>query len=370
MDGRTIAMRGAKRAPTMADVAHLAHVSVATVSRVLNGDPGPSQQTRESVLAAMRTLQYKPNRNAQGLRSGRSMLVGVVVPDISNPYFMALARGCEDIAHEHGFSVIVASTDEDPRSEVRELEAILGHGVAHIVLAPTGENEAAQSLLADPSVACVLVDRDIPSTSLSVVLNDDAGAIDSLVRVLVDSGHRSVGVVAGPQTTYTGRVRLDAARAALVRFGLALPDTHTVVGEFLDGFGYAGILQLLQRPDHPTALIACNNVLLQEVIRATRMMRLHIPNDISVVGIAEQQFVELLQPAFTIAQTDPRTIGRLAMKVMLGQGGAQTPVVPQRIVVPTPVVSGESVARLSSWGWVPAQNETTAEPNMASDAPL
>lgn len=328
----------------MADVARAAQVSVATVSRVINGHPSLTEETRERVLQAIGVMNYRPNRAAQNLRARRSTLVGVVVPDIANPYFMAVARGCEDVAQESGLSVIIASTDENPEKERRQLESMVDHGVTHLVWAPAREKQTPVDLLSARNVRCVLVDRDVAGSPYDVVLNDDADAIGRLIAVLLDAGHREIAVVAGPQSSFTGRVRLEATRAALEASGAALPPGRVVIGDFMDGFGYTGVLQLLQQPDRPTAILASNNIMMEGVIRAARLLRLSIPEDLSLVGIAERQFLDLVDPPMTVAQQDPKSIGRLAMQILMGPGSPGAP--RQSLRVPVPIVMGASVRRL------------------------
>ena len=328
----------------MEDVARAANVSVATVSRVLNGHPSLTEETRSRVLAAIDGLNYRPNRNAQNLRARKSTLVGVIVPDIANPYFMAVARGCEDVAQEAGLSVIIASTDENPAKERRQLESIIDHGVTHMVLAPAREEGTPLDLLATRGVRCVLVDRDIANAPYDAVLNDDVGAVTRLIALLLQAGHRAIGVVAGPQTAFTGRVRLEAARTALAKADLALPPERIVIGDFMDGFGYTGVLQLLQQPNRPTAILACNNIMMEGVLRAARLLHLPVPGQLSLVGLAERQFLDLVDPPMTVAQQDPKSMGRLAMKILMdGQPAGKER---QTLRVPVPIVTGESVLNL------------------------
>ncbi len=328
----------------MADVARAAEVSVATVSRVLNGYPHVAAQQRERVLAVIEALNYRPNRNAQNLRARKSTLVGVVVPDIANPYFMAMVRGCEDVAQQSGLAVIVASTEENAERERQQLESIVDHGVTHVVLAPATEEDEALDFLAVRGTHCVLVDRDVPGSPYGAVLNDDLEAVTALVEVLVQAGHRDIGVVAGPQSGFTGRVRLAAARDALIARGLDLPSERVVIEDFMDGFGHAGVLRLLQQRQRPTAVLVCNNILMGATLRAARLLHIAIPADLSLVGIAEREFLDLVQPPITTAQQDPRGIGRLAMKVLMDPVALDRE--RQVLRVPAPLVAGASVLPL------------------------
>jgi LacI family transcriptional regulator len=333
-----------RRHVRMEDVAHAASVSVATVSRVINNDPRTRPDVRERVLAAIERLNYRPNRNAQTLRGRTSTLVGVIVPDIANPYFMALVRGCEDVAQTAGLSVIVASTDENPQKERRQIETLVDHGVRRIVLAPVREDPALVDLFGDRSVQCVLVDRDIPAAPFDLVRNNDLEAVRGLIDVLLGWGHRDIAIIAGPQTSFTGRVRLEAARAIMREHGLDLADSRVVVGDFMDGHGYAGVLNLLQLRPAPTAVLACSNIILESVIRAARLLRLPIPAGVSVVGIADRSLMDLIDPPITVAQQDPQTMGHLAMQLMLDAAAAAgTEEGRRRVLVPAPLIPGASV---------------------------
>lgn len=333
----------------MADVARAAGVSVATVSRVINNNNRTSIEVRRKVLAAVAHLNYRPNRAAQTLRGRSSTLIGVVVPDIANPFFMALVRGCEDVAETLGMSVIVASTDENADKERRKIEAMIDHGVRCIVLAPALEGTDPTELFAMHKVQCVLVDRDLPSSRYPAVLNADQGAIRDVISVLVSSGHRDIAVVAGPQGSYTGRVRLEAACSAMRDLGLDLPGERVVIGDFMDGHGYGGVLNLLQSNRPPTSFLACSNIILESVIRAARLLRLNIPNDVSVAGLADRSLVDLIEPPMVVAQQDPQTIGHVAIQLMFD---STTTVRGERrrVFIPAPLVSGASVKNLAVLG--------------------
>lgn len=325
------------------DIAREAGVSVATVSRVIRHSRRVNPETCARVEEVVRRLHYSPSRLARRLRDGAASLVGVVVPDIANPYFMQLVRGCEDAARGMEISVIVASTDEDPERESQQVQAILEHTVDQVILAPTIEADAAVDLLRTRGVPFVLVDRDVTSGSAPCVLNDDEGAIRRLVDVLVTAGHGAIGVVTGPESTYTGRIRANAARTAIEEQGLRWNATWAVTADYRDGSSYGKILQLLQQPDRPTAVIAGSNVIARDILRTARLLHMDVPQDLSLVAIADPYSTELAHPRLTIAQQDPATIGSLAMRLLQHSGrdgGGHAP----RLLVPAPLVPGDSVA--------------------------
>lgn len=205
------------------DVAVEAGVSVATVSRVLNGHPSVSPGARARVLAAVETLGYRPNAVARSLRTDQTRTLGLVISDVMNPYFTELARSVEEEARALGYSVIIGNADERPDLQDHHVTTLLDRRIDGLLVSPTDGGSPRMLDAARAGTPMVFVDRWIPGVDVPVVRSDGRQAVRDLVAHLHGLGHRRLAIIAGPAATTTGRERVDAFREALGEYGLVLP---------------------------------------------------------------------------------------------------------------------------------------------------
>ena len=304
---------------TIRDVAAAAGVSVATVSRVANGSTNAypvRPKTRERVLEAIATLGYRPNDNARGLLLKRSGLIGLVVPDISNPYYPEVARGIEDVANEHGYKLMFCSTDRLPDRASAYIEALLLKRVDGLVIVGGGE----EIRLSAPTVATydtkvVFIGR--PSTAFSTVRIDNVGAARDATEHLLGLGHRRVGFISAGTSSNTVVERRKGYREALEAHGIAFDNALVVDGDFTEAVGYAAAKQLLQLDDRPTAIFAANDRMALGAMAAISDLGLRVPEDVALVGFDDVPMSGYLRPALTTVSVSAHELGKKAMDILL-----------------------------------------------------
>jgi LacI family transcriptional regulator, fructose operon transcriptional repressor len=322
------------------DVARVARVSPATVSRVLSGGNSVSDALRAQVEAAVLETGYLPNLSARRLRSRHSHTIGLIVADIRNPFFTAVGRVVEDIAYRAGMRVILCNTGEDPEKEAFYLKLMEEERVTGAIFAPTRQS-ADRAKAPPPGFPMVLLDRVGPYSREDTVVLDNVAAAAMLVEHLHERGYRKMIGLFG-NTSMTGQERRDGFVQALSRYGLAAeavfvsPNAEAAEAEIahrLTGAGASG------RPD---AIICSNSLILLGAVRAIKNAGLGIPADVAVAGFDNEHWTELVGSGITVIEQPVEEIGATAMNMLLGR--LETPDAPIRKVV----LSGRCIVRGST----------------------
>jgi DNA-binding LacI/PurR family transcriptional regulator len=300
-----------ERATTLAQVARHALVSPATVSRVLNDDPRVGEDYRARVLSAVAELDYRPNRLARNLRKQRTATIGVVVPDIENPHFSEMVRSAEDTAFDRGYRVLVCNTDERSEKQSAYLEALLDERVAGVMISPSDPRGTQISALLDRRIPVVAFDREVADERADAVLADNVRATRTATQLLLDEGHERIAFVGGRRDVETGAERLAGYEMAMRAAAL---ERVTLDGEFRLEAAQAAIERRLATGEPPTAVVVANNLMTVGVLRALRRAGLHVPQDVSLVGIDDPAWAELIDPPLT-AMAQP--VGRMAADAMM-----------------------------------------------------
>jgi LacI family transcriptional regulator len=307
------------RRVTIDDVARLAEVHKATVSRALNARTRDqvNAETLKRVKRAARQLGYVPNAMARGLRTSRSMTVGVIIPDLMNPIFPPIVRGIEHVLQPHGYTVLVANTDSHDDVEVSAFESLLQRRVDGFILA-TGrlDDQPIAEEAAAADVPVVLANRASGVGGFPLVSGDNPGGIDAAVSHLVALGHRHIVHVAGPLNFSTTRARAEAFEAAAGKAGVRHSTVHAESLSIEAGCAAADALLREQDPC-PTALVAGNDLVALGLIRRLRANGLRCPEDVSVVGFNDMPFAEDFWPPLTTVHMPLREIGAEAARLLL-----------------------------------------------------
>lgn len=312
---------GAMAKPTMKDVAARAGVDTSTVSRALNEHTRDmlSADTVDRVLAAAEELGYRPNVLARGLRTQRSGLVGMVVPDLTNPFFPPIVRGLEDTLGAENITLIVVNTDNDADRERSSLQSLVGRQVDGLVLATSHIDYREPDVEMLPhGLPLVLVNRRSPNVDVSFVVPDDDAAVHEVVEYLVQLGHTRLAHLAGPQAVSTGKARLAAFMDACRRFGIEAPAVETT-GAFVADEGTAACQRLLEAAPDVTAIFAANDLIAVGALRALRGSGRVVPDDVSLVGYNDMPLVDLIDPPLTTVAVPQVEMGRTAGRLLLAQ---------------------------------------------------
>jgi LacI family transcriptional regulator len=335
--------QAAARRPTMREVAARAGVSVKTVSRVVNDEPGVSPSLVERVRGAIEELDFRPNTGAQSLRRAdqRSASIALLLEDVANPYSAAVQRAVENVAVPRGVMVFSASLDEDPAREralAREFSARHTDG---LIIAPAGDDQSylATELRAGTPVVCV--DREVHNlTADSVVATNTLGAAEG-VRHLIAAGHRRIAFLGDSSSIVTARQRHAGYQQALTEAGLPLEESLVLYHVSDSAAADSAITSMFSRPDPPTALFTAQNLITIGAVRALR--RLGRERTTALVGFDDFQLADLLTPGITVVAQDPTAIGRFAAELLFARLDG-TATAPSVYLVPTTLIrrgSGE-----------------------------
>jgi len=282
---------------TIKQVAAAAEVSTATVSRVLNESGFVSGEIKERVMDAVRRLNYQPSAIARSLKQDKTFMIGVIIPDISNPYFMGISRGLEDVVGKEGFQLMFCSSDENPDKERRLLQLLQEKRVDAIVLATSGGNDQLIKSLADSNVPIVLVDRRLESEEagrgLDLVAEDNKDGAFRLTRKLLEDGHVRIGVVNGPARVSTGRERFQGVLQAMKEQGLR-SEPLVYNGDFSTDGGVRAVRSFLEMDTKPTAIVSLNNRMSLGVLLEIVRSGLKVPEDMAVASFGEVEAGALL----------------------------------------------------------------------------
>ncbi|MEU6499815.1 LacI family DNA-binding transcriptional regulator [Streptomyces californicus] len=318
------------------DVAAEAGVSVATVSRVLNGHPSVSQEARTRVLAAVDALGYRPNAVARSLRTAQTRTLGLVISDVLNPYFTELARFVEEEARALGYSVIIGNADERPDLQDHHVRTLIDRRIDGLLVSPA---DGGTPLLRDVALSgtpMVFVDRWIPGIDVPVVRADGTGAVRDLVAHLHGLGHRRLAIIAGPAATTTGDERVEAFRGALRDHGLALPDAYIGQGDFQAASGRRATEGFLELAEPPEVVFAADNLMALGALDAIRARGLRVPDDIALAAFDDIPWFVHTGPPITAVAQPTADLARAAVRALADRIEGRTPqsvTLPARLVV-------------------------------------
>lgn len=299
---------------TMRQVARRAGVSLATVSYVLNGGPRPvSAERTERVLAAMRELSYRPA--GRGRARTRPLTVAAVVPEATNLFFSRVIAAIGSVLRSEGHLLITGSSNEDPAREQELVSAFIGARVDGLLLTPCSNVPVEVERSALRGLPVVLMDRDGASTTLDSVVIDNHRSAFQATRLLIESGHRRVALVNGPESVATAQERLQGYRDALAF--ARVPDTEQVLSvPFTHEDGRRATLDLVSQPQRPDAIFSSSVILTSGVVAALQERRLHWPDDIAIVGYGDAHWTAMVTPPLTVIQQPADRLGEVAVQLL------------------------------------------------------
>ena len=301
---------------TIRDVARLAGVSVATTSAVINKKGTVSAKLAQRVLNAMESLDYHPNQIARSLKVRQTQTIGMVLPDITNPFFTTVIRGVESEARAQGYSLILCDSEEDPSLEQTNLNTLFARRVDGVLLAPTRAN-VAQDRLTRRRSPLVFFDRIWPGFTGSAVVTDNLEGAYDATRHLLGLGHRRLAIITGRLNLSTGQDRLEGFRKALQQAGLPLHDEYLQRGDFQLESGYSCGLKLLQLAVPPTAIFCCNNQMTLGLMRALGELGVPCPGRVSVLGFDDFDWAANFSPRLTTVAQPALEMGKQAVHMLL-----------------------------------------------------
>jgi LacI family transcriptional regulator len=335
-------------AATMKDIALDLGVSVVTVSKVLRNHSDISAATRKRVQQRMKELNYRPNLAARTLITGRTNLVGLIVPDLVHPFFAQVAKGISARLSARAYSLIISSSEDNPHLERREIDQMLARRVDALILASTQSSPDNLRTIEDQGIPCVLLDRRIPGLPANFVGIDDVAAGTLATTHLIEIGCRTIAHIGGSEVS-TALDRKAGYSIALAQRGLGLPAAYVVKAargdDHGDSAGYGGMKKLLQLDPRPDGVFCCNDPIALGALRAIFEAGLQIPQDVAVVGCGNVHYDDLLRVPLTSIDQDSNGLGRAAAKVALSLVGRKSKVPPKVVLMPANLVIRASSRR-------------------------
>lgn len=297
-------------------VANMARVSSATVSRTINHVPTVNPRLAARVWDAVARLNYFPNTQARALVSGRSRMLGLIVTEITNPFFPELIQGFEEVAVEHGYEILVASTSQDPERMKRCVRRMMERKADGIAVMTFGIERPLLDQLANQTIPLVFVDVAPDRPGISVLHIDYHQGIRQSVQHLAVLGHRAIGFVTGPPHLHSSQSRLDAFQKAVEECGIPAEPRLIVQGDHTMEGGIAAAGRLITAGNLPTALICSNDMLAIGVLHRLSRERLRVPDDISLIGFDDIHMAEMMIPPLTSVRMSRTELARAAVAAL------------------------------------------------------
>jgi LacI family transcriptional regulator len=307
----------AKKRATIKDVAAKAGVSYQTVSRVINNKGEISPDTKERVLEAAKALNYRPSRVARGLVMQRTNTAGLIISDITNPFFPEVARGVQDMARSKDYNVFLCNTDEDPAEDIQVLYSLTTQAVDGIILFAYHLSDDELKTFADNYRPMVLINRIFEHPNVSRVIVDNYRGAKLAVDHLVEQGHTNIGMVVGRDWLPGTVRRVNGFRDALSDHGLPVVDEWIVTGPPVLANGYESTQHLLKQNPEITAIFAYNDLMALGAIRACKDLGRRVPADCAIVGFDDIQLTSMITPSLTSVHVDKYALGQQAMTRLL-----------------------------------------------------
>jgi LacI family transcriptional regulator len=329
---------------TMRQVADRAGVSAMTVSRVINESPRVSAEARRRVEAAIAELGYVPNRLASGLIRRKTGAIGLIVPDVANPFFTFVVRGAEEVAWRSGYHVILCNTQGDLERERGYLEDMLAFQVEGLLIAPAGDrSKPSLRALKQNGVPFVLVDRSIAGHDGDLVQGDSVAGARRLVEHLIGLGHRRIGMVTEAGEVSTARDRVHGYRDALEASDIEFDPALVTEASAIDvSAAHDATLRLLDLPEPPTAIFSVNNIAVVGVAEAARERGLVIPRDLALVCFDDIDHASRFHPFLTVMAQPAETFGTIATQLLLDRLAGRVSERRRIVVLPADLIVRES----------------------------
>lgn len=331
---------------TIRDVAEAAGVSIATVSAVLNASARVSPAREARVRRAVADLGYAPQRSARSLRQGKTMMLSLIVTDIANPFYGAIAGIIESEADKRGYALLLSNTGDDEAKESRYLGHARGHNVDGLILAITGpQDRYTAEWRQNIGVPTILIDRDLPALDLECVSTDNRLAGELAGRHLVALGHCRIGAVLGPDHLSPAAGRSEGFFAALADGDTDRDPALFRRADFHTPDAYVKCQALLAMPERPTAIFVANNLMAIGAMRAVSEAGLRVPDDLSVVGIDDFEWSTAFYPRLTTVSQPLEAIGRRAVERLMNLLDGNPPMSPRKDLLRPELIVRDSCAQ-------------------------
>ena len=323
---------------TLRDVAGEAGVSIKTVSRVVNEEREVNSATAERVAEVLQRLGYQPNELARSLRGQRSYTIGLMIADISNPFYSACSKAIEEVVREHGYTVIFCASSEDAEVERSYVELLVRKRIDGLLLVPAADGHQYLAAQQAAGMPVVTLDRPIEAVSTDQFLVKNKAGAREATEHLIGHGHERIAFMGDHERVYTARMRMEGYKQAINDSGLE-EFSRMACKDLASAERATRELLALSQP--PTAFFAGNNLITVGVLKALEHSGLRVPEDVAFIGFDDFDLATVLHPRLTLVRQPADELGRRAAEVLFDRIGSQPPDF-QRIVLPTELIVRES----------------------------
>ncbi len=302
---------------TIKDVAAEAGVSTATVSRTMSSADGVTRRVRERVMRAVQKLDYHPNRLARHLRAGRRKIIGVIIPDLQNPFFPGVVHGVEEVLYTAGYTLMLGHSDGLAEREQRHMAVLRGEGAAGLILIPDNGAGASYQALQSWDIPVVAVDRKPRHLQVDLVTASNRDGVREAVAHLLSHGYKDIALIGGPPGLSVSQERLAGYQEALRAVRVPLCEAFVVSGDFRQESGRLAMTRLLALPKPPKAVLSANNLMTLGALETIHEHGLRIPEDVAVIGFDDMSWAASLRPSLTAVVQPVEELGRAAAQLLL-----------------------------------------------------
>ncbi len=335
----------ADKTPDIRAVAALAKVSIATVSRTINGAPVVSDKLSKRVWQAIKQLNYFPNTHARSLVSGRSRILGIIVENITNPFFPELIQSFEEIAVAHGYETLVSSSNSNPANLATTIRRMIERKVEGVAMLTFGEEEPVLNQLVIHEIPIVLAEFRFDDPNVSTILLDYKTGIHAAVAHLAQLGHSKIAFLAGPHDIHSAVTRENDFRTAMEAVNLPIRKDWIIECDHTLKGGVAGFEKLQALADRPTAILCSNDMTAIGVQRAAYLKGMRVPQDLSVIGLDDIDFAEFTLPPLTTIRLSRSDLAHAAFEALRQQAEeSASPKKQREFLVSTSLVLRSSTA--------------------------
>jgi LacI family transcriptional regulator len=302
--------------PNIQAVARLANVSIATVSRVINNQGGVRRVTEERILKAINELGYIRSAAARTMKRKDTHTIGVIVPDIKNPFFPLVMAGIEQKARENKYFTILSSTNESPIVEEEIVKNFIERGVDGVIITTANENGDHLKLLQEQGIPIVAVDRSIKNFEVDTVLVDNVKGSYQAIQHLILQGHEKIAIICGPQNTTPGLERFLGYKKALQDYKIPFNERYVIQGDFGEQSGFLATRELYEREDKPTAIFSSNNLMTIGCVKALEDLKWKLGREVSFIGFDDVDIATFLNPKLSVVARPMNALGEIAFQLL------------------------------------------------------
>ncbi len=331
-----------KIAATIKDVAKYSGLSIATISKYINGG-NVLDNNKEKIEEAIKVLNFRVNEMARGLKTSKSKTIGILLPNLENIFFTSIVSNIEDILLKSGYSTVICDYKEDYGLEKEKLEFLVSKMVDGIVIIPSGKESLEVKSVMDRGIPVVLIDRALKGVDCDVVLGDNLNASYNAVEQFITRGHKRIAIIAGPKDMYTAEERVKGYYRVHEDYSLEIDTELIKYGDYKIDSGYTLLYELLEMDKKPTAVFITNYEMTLGAIMAINEKKVDIPNDLSIIGFDNIQLAKIVNPPLSIVVQPMKAIGETAAEILVKRLNKDNSNFPMIFRLKTEILIKESV---------------------------